>query len=150
MRRVGIAGYRSGLFGKFIETDHAIIRGEHIMLDPRADPMLIVGAFLKTEGVRVLVLDDAVYDDEDCDGWDAEAPQECLDHFVVIGQQHLNHIVSEHLAHYHEERPHQGLGNVPITGTPCEDSEGEQPAMGEIVRQDRLGGLLKHYERRAA
>ena len=61
------------MFGKFIETDHALIRGEHIMLDSGADPVLIVGAFLNADGVKVLVLDDAVYDDEDCDGWDAEA-----------------------------------------------------------------------------
>ena len=29
---------------------------------------------------------------------------------IPIDQQDLNHIVSEYLAHYHDERPHQGLG----------------------------------------
>ena len=72
VRRVGIAGYRSGLFAKPIESDHALIRREYIVLDPGADPVLIVGAFLNADGVKVLVLDDAVYDEEDCEGWDAE------------------------------------------------------------------------------
>ncbi|MBX3449114.1 MAG: integrase core domain-containing protein [Planctomycetaceae bacterium] len=33
--------------------------------------------------------------------------QECLDDFVVFGEKHMNHVVSEMVAHYHEERPHQ-------------------------------------------
>jgi putative transposase len=39
--------------------------------------------------------------------------QECLDHFVVVGESHLYHIVREFLRYYHEEPPHEGLGNVP-------------------------------------
>jgi hypothetical protein len=34
--------------------------------------------------------------------------QECLDYFVVFGEQHMNYVDSEMVAHYHEERPHQG------------------------------------------
>lgn len=75
--------------------------------------------------------------------------QECLDHFVVIGQQHLNHIVSGYLAHYHAERPRQGLGNVPVT-VASKQADNEEAVIGEVIRRDRLGGLLKHYERRAA
>jgi len=69
--------------------------------------------------------------------------QECLDHFVVVGKRHLNYIVREFLGHYHKERPHQGLGNVPLSGLPATGN-------GEVVCRERLGGLLKHYERRAA
>jgi putative transposase len=69
--------------------------------------------------------------------------QEYLDNFVVVGKRHLNHIVSEFLRYYHEERPHQGLGNVPLSGLP-------ETGDGEIVCREWLGGLLKHYERRAA
>ena len=39
---------------------------------------------------------------------------ECLDHFVVCGEKHLQHLVKEMVAHYHEERPHQSLENEPI------------------------------------
>jgi hypothetical protein len=69
--------------------------------------------------------------------------QECLDHFVVLGEKHLNHVVSEFVKYYHEERPHQGIGNVPVSGMAEHKGGG-----GEIVCRERLGGLLKHYERR--
>ena len=66
---------------------------------------------------------------------------ECLDHFIVFGKKHLNYLLKEYVEHYHTERPHQGLGNVVLGPVP----EGA----GEIVRRDRLGGLLKSYERAA-
>jgi hypothetical protein len=37
--------------------------------------------------------------------------QECLDHFVVFGSTHRDVLCQEFNVHYHEERPHQGLGN---------------------------------------
>ena len=40
---------------------------------------------------------------------------ECLDHFVVCGEKHLQHLVKQFSVHYHEERPHQGRGNVPLS-----------------------------------
>jgi putative transposase len=74
---------------------------------------------------------------------------EALDHFVVFGEDHLNHIVSEFVRYYHKFRPHQGLDNVPLTGpAPPEESDLADP--DEVVRHEWLGGLLKHYERRAA
>lgn len=75
--------------------------------------------------------------------------QECLDHFVILGQRHFNHLVREFVGYYHRHRPHQSLGNLPLGMTgppadgPCIDPE-------QIVCRERLGGLLKHYERRAA
>src|SRR5215475_10703006 len=39
---------------------------------------------------------------------------ECLDHFVVLGEGHLRHILAEYLEHYNQERPHQAMGNVPL------------------------------------
>jgi putative transposase len=77
--------------------------------------------------------------------------QECLDHFVVVGQAHLNYIVAEFLRYYHEFRPHQGLGNVTLDRAAVPDSA-EEPAtvnVGEVVRDEWLGGLLKSYRRAA-
>jgi hypothetical protein len=75
--------------------------------------------------------------------------QEALDHFIVFGEQHFDHLVSQYVEYYHTERPHQAKGNVPLTG--------EWPAVqydpsvrDAVVCRTRLGGLLKHYERRAA
>jgi putative transposase len=73
---------------------------------------------------------------------------ECLERFIVFGPGHMDLLVREFLAHYHEERPHQGMGNRPLFGTgPPPDAV---PAGGRVICRTRLGGLLKHYERRAA
>ena len=70
---------------------------------------------------------------------------ECLDHFIVFGEDHLRHLVSSFVEHYNTERPHQGVGNVPLK------IAGDVPTNeGEIVCHERLGGLLRHYERKAA
>jgi putative transposase len=75
--------------------------------------------------------------------------RECLDHFVVFGEAHLRHIMSEYLIYYHQHRPHQGLGNRPLSWTESAAAETDRP-VGEVVCQERLGGLLRHYQRRAA
>ena len=72
---------------------------------------------------------------------------ECLDHFVVFGASHLRHILSEYLAYYHHHRPHQGLYNRPLGWVEPAVSEADQP---EVVCHERLGGLLRHYQRVAA
>ena len=76
--------------------------------------------------------------------------RECLDHFVVFGEDHLRYILNSYIAHYLEDRPHQGVGNVPLPV-----ANGEAPAVvpfpsGEVVCHERLGGLLKSYRRKAA
>lgn len=73
--------------------------------------------------------------------------QECLDHFVVLGERHLNHIVREFVAHYHTERCHQGAGNLPPA---IEKPPDACDSVAGIVRRERLGGLLKSHERVAA
>jgi len=52
--------------------------------------------------------------------------------------------------HYHNKfRPHQGLGNRPV-GVSENPPEASATEVGSIGCQRWLGGLLKHYERRAA
>ncbi|MCC6679480.1 MAG: transposase [Phycisphaeraceae bacterium] len=75
--------------------------------------------------------------------WCQSLQVECLDHFIVLGEKHLNYLVSEYVAHYHKERPHQTLGNAPPMGLGL-------PGEGEVVCRERLGGLLRHYYRKAA
>jgi transposase InsO family protein len=75
--------------------------------------------------------------------------QECVAYFVVLGEDHLRHLLTEFLRHYHQERPHQGVGNVPLSG-PVEAPEGAILSPAEVRCQERLGGLLKHSTRRAA
>src|SRR5262249_36015684 len=69
---------------------------------------------------------------------------ECLDRMVLLCEGHLRAAAREFVDHYHEERPHQGLGNeliaaqTTVTGT------------GPLRCRERLGGLLRFYYRDAA
>ena len=68
---------------------------------------------------------------------------ECLVQMIVLGREALVRAIAEYVDHYHNERSHQGIGNVLISGVApqCE---------GIVETRERLGGLLKYYHRRAA
>jgi putative transposase len=84
------------------------------------------------------------------EAWIGRTRAECLNWFIVFGEAHLRHILGCWLTHYHSQRPHQGMGNVPIlTDTPAPKPVA-QFQIDDIVCHESLGGLLKHYERRAA
>ena len=68
---------------------------------------------------------------------------ECLNHFIVFGERHLDHLVGEFVDYYHTARPHQGLENR----TPVKSRDG--PGSGPIRCESRLGGVLKQYYRAA-
>jgi putative transposase len=70
---------------------------------------------------------------------------ECLAQIIPLGERHLRKAVSEYSRHYHVERNHQGLGNKLI-----EDQRVVAIVSGEVECQERLGGILKYYYRRAA
>jgi putative transposase len=72
--------------------------------------------------------------------------QECLDHFLVFGTRHLDHLLKEFLEHYHTERPHQGMDNAPLRREAPPSCASTSP----VICRHRLGGLLRHYERKAA
>jgi len=87
--------------------------------------------------------------------------QECLDYFIVFGPQHMDHLVSEMVTHYHQERPHQAKDNEPLiteAATVSRKSGRRKKvapppdivAATDIACRQRLGGLLKHYYRTAA
>ena len=69
---------------------------------------------------------------------------ECLERIVLLGEGHLRAAVRVFVQHYHEERPHQGLGNDLIS--PKTTSIGTGP----VKCRERLGGLLNFYYREAA
>jgi transposase InsO family protein len=69
--------------------------------------------------------------------------EECLARLIPIGEQRFRRAVSEYVAHYHEERNHQGLDNRLISGSPV------IRMTNRVRRHPRLGGLLNFYERAA-
>ena len=68
---------------------------------------------------------------------------ECLDRMIFLGRESLVRSIAEYAAHYHDERSHQGIGNLLI-------SRAEAQGEGAVKTRERLGGLLKYYHRRAA
>ena len=70
---------------------------------------------------------------------------ECLERMIFFGEKSLRRAVAAYLDHYHEERNHQGLGNL-ITRPGHEVGRSE----GDVQCRERLGGLLRYYYRDAA
>ncbi len=70
---------------------------------------------------------------------------ECLDRMIFFGETSMRNAVKEWLAHYHGERPHQGLGNRLI-----EPGAEASRATGKVECRERLGGMLNYYYRQAA
>jgi transposase InsO family protein len=71
---------------------------------------------------------------------------EALSKMILLGENALRHVLHEYVEHYHEERPHQGKGNVVLFPLPRPQAGNEGP----IECHERLGGLLKFYGRKAA
>ena len=85
-----------------------------------------------------------------CESWIGRVKDEVLNHFMVFGEKHLRRILDAWLTYYHRHRPHQGLGNMPIDTALPPPEPIESVRLEDIVCHESLGGLLKHYERRAA
>jgi transposase InsO family protein len=78
--------------------------------------------------------------------WVRSIKEEALSRFILFGENALRHVLREYVAHYHQERPHQGKGNVILMPLLRSDQQRDGP----VRCQERLGGLLKYYDREAA
>jgi len=76
--------------------------------------------------------------------WVQTVKRECLSKLILFGAEHLRRTLNEFAAHYHLDRPHQGIGNERIA--PCNS---EPPDGDRVVVDERLGGLLRSYRRTA-
>ena len=74
--------------------------------------------------------------------------RDCLDWLLILGPRHLEQVLSEYVAHYHAARPHRALELRP----PLARGQPTRPTgrVAEVLRRDRLGGLLHEYEPVAA
>jgi len=68
--------------------------------------------------------------------------EECLDRMIFFGESALRRALREFVAHYHGERNHQGIDNRLIERSP-------PSSRGAIECRERLGGLLRFYDRAA-
>jgi transposase InsO family protein len=78
--------------------------------------------------------------------WVRSVKEEALSRMILFGECSLWHVLKEYVAHYHAERPHQGKDNVILFPS----APRAQPPEGLIQCRERLGGLLKYYNRKAA
>jgi len=78
--------------------------------------------------------------------WVRSVKEECLAKLILVGESSLRRALQQYLLHYHEERNHQGKGNRILFRFQTE----ARRDMGAVRCRERLGGLLKYYEREAA
>ncbi|HEY3079295.1 MAG TPA: integrase core domain-containing protein [Chloroflexota bacterium] len=103
-------------------------------------------AVFRSEGVRVVRTPwRAPRANAHAERWVGTVRRGCLDWLLITGQRHPEHVLRDYAEHYNGARPHQALG----WAAPLARGQPAQRA-GDVVRRDRLGGLIHEYERRAA
>ena len=71
--------------------------------------------------------------------------RDCLDHVVVLGERHLQRVLTDYVAYYHRSRCHMSLeGDAP------EHRESQPPEMGKVIEIPEVRALHHRYVRRAA
>ena len=70
---------------------------------------------------------------------------ECLAQIIPLGERHVRTVVNEYTEHHHLERNYQGLENELI-----EERSDELDMNAAVECRERVGGVLKYYDRRAA
>ncbi len=70
--------------------------------------------------------------------------------FFCYALQQLDRVVQTYAYYYNEYRPHQGLGNRPLGAREGLTLQTDEIEAGSILCKHWLGGLLKHYYRKAA
>ncbi len=104
---------------------------------------------LKAEGLKVKVLPvQSPNLNSRCERVIQSIKQECLENFLVFGERHLNYLVREYVRYYNDDRAHSACGHLPPS---CADPppENNTIVLDQIVRRERLGGLIQWYERAA-
>ena len=152
LRKLGIswATFLKALWGAIAATDFfsvEVLTRTHYLIHDR-DP-LFTRAFrelLKSSGVKTVKLpvrspDSNAY----AERFVRSIKFERLAQIIPLGERHLREAVKEYTQHYHCERNHQGLNNELI------EKPSDEPKMdGAVECQERLGGVLKYYDRKAA
>jgi transposase InsO family protein len=152
-RRVEIAGIKPTPDGKWMEQIarnlidgmDGFLRGKTHLIHDR-DPLYTVRflEILGYEGVKSVRLPARSPNlNAYAERFVLSIKSECLNRLIIVGEKHLRWVIGQYMEHYHLERPHQGIGNQPLT----DRAESES---GAVVCRERLGGLLNSYARESA
>jgi len=71
--------------------------------------------------------------------------RECLDHLLILGEDHLRKLLAEYVRHYNSRRPHQALRQRPPLYEPGRAID----VTAQIQRRRVVGGLISEYHRAA-
>jgi len=71
--------------------------------------------------------------------------RECTDHIIVLNERHLRRTLSSFFRYYHGFRTHLSFEMDAPSHRPVQTQD-----CGDVVEISELGGLHRHYERRAA
>lgn len=59
-----------------------------------------------------------------CERFLGSVQRECLDHILVLGEQHLYRVIREYVEYFNHARPHQGIGQkIPERDTAVPEKE---------------------------
>jgi transposase InsO family protein len=81
--------------------------------------------------------------------WVQTCRRELLDRTLIWNQRRLLHALREFEAFYNFHRPHRSLNGAPLRSAPEPLTEPSQLDQLDILRRDRLGGILHEYQHAA-
>jgi transposase InsO family protein len=101
-------------------------------------------AIFASEGVRVIETPlRAPRANAIAERWVRSVRSECLDHLLILGRRHLEHVLREYALHYNAERPHRSLALAAPAREPPLPTDASAPV--DIRRRDVLGGVIHEY-----
>ena len=154
-RRVEIAGITPHPNAAFMQqcarqlTDHfdGFLLGKCYLIHDRDSKFTdAFDAMLQASGVEPVVLPPQSPNfNAHCERFVRSIKEEVVGRMICMGEASLHYTLTQYLAHYHAERNDQGLNNQLIVPDPAVSKQ-----TGQVVRRERLGGLLSYYYREAA
>ena len=82
-----------------------------------------------------------------CERFLGSVRRECLDHFLILGERHLQRVLQEYVAYFNLDRPHQGINQQIPTPRPPEQYS--RSSANPIQSIPILNGLHHRYQRAA-
>jgi putative transposase len=129
------------------DIDDALLRTRFALHDRDTKFCLSFRTMLKSGGVQPILLPPRSPNlNAFAERWVRSIKDECLSKLILFGEASLRRTATEFTKHYHHERNHQGKENMLLF--PASGSLQSRPK-APVIARDRLGGLLKFYQRAA-
>lgn len=132
---------------KLTDAESGFLKGKRLLIHGR-DPLFTrkFRATIKAGGVRCMKMPKQSPNlNAYAESFVRTIKRECLDKMVLFGEKHVRLVVDEYVELHNAEWPHKAMDyRRPI------EPEVPPPEAGEVVCNERLGGLLRSYCRAAA